>query len=70
MSTKQRIGVAVDDWKVPIFERVLKQYGYEFSNAGSITAGVVILRVETTNREALQRVITEANAEAARTGKP
>ncbi len=63
-----KVGIAIDDWKLPIFERHLKQSGYRFSNAGSLTPGALILTVETTNAAALADVVKAANTEAARTG--
>lgn len=63
-----RVAIAIDDWKLPIFERHLSQSGYAFKNCGSLTPGALILSVETTNGDALAVVIKAANAEAARTG--
>lgn len=63
-------GIVVDAWKLPIFERHLKQSGYEFENAGQFTSGTLVLRVKTTNTEALAEVLKAANTEAAMTGAP
>lgn len=60
-----KAGIAIDPWKLPIFERHLTQAGYAFVNAGLLTQGALILTVETENRDALQRVIQAANDEAA-----
>lgn len=64
----KKCAIAIDDWKLPIFTRHLEQSGYAFTSAGSLTAGTLVLIVETTNVEALAVVIRAANAEAARTG--
>ncbi len=64
-----KIGIAIDDWKLQIFERHLKQSGYAFVNAGAFTPGALILSVETANAAALAEVVKAANAEAARTGE-
>lgn len=69
MKTK-KAAIAIDEWKLPIFERRLKQAGYSFKNAGHITPGTLVLQVETTNLEALAEVAKAANDEAARTGAP
>jgi hypothetical protein len=62
-----KAGIAIDAWKLPIFERHLTQSGYAFTNAGPLTNGTLFLSVETTNAEALLEVIKAANTEAART---
>ncbi|HMN55636.1 MAG TPA: hypothetical protein PKE15_00180 [Ottowia sp.] len=62
--------IAIDDWKLPIFERHLGQSGYSFKSAGLFTAGTLILRVDTENLAALAEVVKAANTEAARTGAP
>ena len=65
-----KVAIAIDDWKLPIFERHLRQSNYAFKNAGAFTAGTLILHVETTNADALHEVVKAANTEAARTGAP
>jgi len=65
-----KAGIAIDDWKLPIFERHLSQAGYAFTNAGPLTTGCLILTVETHNFEALAIVVKAANTEAAMTGAP
>ncbi len=65
-----KIAIAIDDWKLPIFERSLIQAGYEFKNSGLLTAHCLILSVETENVESLAGVIKAANTEAAMTGAP
>lgn len=60
--------IAIDPWKQDIFTRHLTQSGYTFTtHPGS---QFTLLKVETTNMEALAGVIMNANAEAARTGAP
>lgn len=65
-----KAGIAIDDWKLPIFERHLGQAGYAFENAGRLTTGTLLLRVDTENIEALATVLKAANTEAAMTGAP
>ena len=62
--------IVLDDWKLPIFDRRLKQAGYSFTNAGAFMPGSLILQVETTNLVALGVVVKAANDEAAQTGAP
>ena len=66
----QKAAIAIDDWKLPIFERHLRQAGYSFQNSGSLTAGTLLLRVDTPNIVALGEVVKAANTEAAKTGAP
>lgn len=69
-TAKKKAAIAIDNWKLPIFERLLSQSGYKYANAGQLTADTLILTVETENAEALGVVVKAANTEAARTGKP
>ena len=62
-------GIAIDEWKLPIFERHLKQAGYSFENCGLFADTTLLLRVDTPNLVALGEVIKAANAEAALTGE-
>ena len=65
-----KVGIAVDAWKLEIFERHLRAAGYAFENCGRMFDGCTLLRVETTNAVALSGIIGAANAEARRTGAP
>lgn len=65
-----KAGIAIDRWKLSIFERHLAQNGYTWTNAGGLTEGTLLLTVETENAEALGVVVRAANDEAARTGPP
>jgi hypothetical protein len=33
-----KAGIAIDDWKLPIFDRHLTQAGYSYANRGEILA--------------------------------
>lgn len=65
-----KAGIAVDAWKLPIFERRLKAAGHTFTNHGELMPGVLLLRVDTDNGQALAQLCLAANTEAARTGAP
>lgn len=65
-----KAGIAVDDWKLPVFRRRLEQAGYAYEDAGAPSGGVTILTVQFTDQAHLTQVVTEANAECARTGPP
>ena len=62
-----KAAIAIDDWKLPIFERHLNQAGYAFDNVGRFTASTLILQVSTDNPDALAIVVKAANDEAAMT---
>lgn len=66
----KKAAIAIDPWKLEIFTRRLQQAGYVFQNAGHLTAGALVLKVQTANLEALGVVVKAANEEAARTGRP
>ncbi len=61
-----KAGIAIDDWKLPIFERHLQQAGYSFDQGVKLTAGTLFITVETKSREALEAVVRAANEEARR----
>lgn len=65
-----KAGIAIDNWKFPIFERRLKQAGYSFERADGLTKDAMVLSVTTNNVEALGEVVKAANTEAAQTGAP
>lgn len=58
-----KAAVAIDPWKLEIFTRHLKAAGYRF-DAGAMSPEITILRVDTTDVDALGRVVAAANAEA------
>ena len=66
----RKAGIVIDEWKLPIFERRLKQAGYSFENSGLLATGTLLLRVDTANLEALGEVLKAANTEVAQTGAP
>lgn len=61
-------GIAIDSWKLPIFERHLKDAGYTFKPPVKILDGTLLLQVKTTNLQALHGVVRKANQEAANIG--
>lgn len=65
-----KAGIIIDDWKLSIFERHLKQGGYVYEQLPGIVPKTLSLFVQTTNLKALGVVVKAANTEAARTGAP
>ncbi len=58
-----RAGIAVDDWKLPVFRRRLSEAGYEYLDGGALTEGTTLLTVETSDMLALKRVIEECQSD-------
>lgn len=62
-----RAAIALDAWKLGIFERHLAKSGYVYELAATVE-GIPFLIVETDNVIALHEVIQSANLEAAGVG--
>ena len=65
-----KIGIAIDPWKLPIFERRLKEAGFTWEQARGPVANTLLLTVTVNTRTELLNVVHEANQEASRTGPP
>lgn len=61
-----KAGIAIDDWKLPVFERRLTEAGYAFENKGKLTNSSILLRVETVDMLALKKVIEACQNECVR----
>lgn len=62
-----KAGIAVDNWKLPVFRRRLTAAGYEYTDAGELTHNTTVLTVETNNVLALKKVLEECQAECRET---
>ena len=60
-----KAAIAIDDWKLPIFERHLTVAGYEWEQHPGLTENTLTLTVTTPCLNALVVVVREANTEAA-----
>lgn len=58
-----KAGIAVDDWKLPVFRKRLTEAGYQYEDAGPFTGDTTILTVETDDMLALKKVIEACQAE-------
>jgi hypothetical protein len=58
-----KAGIAVDDWKLPVFRKRLTEAGYEYRDAGAFTADTTILHVKTNDILALKKVLDAGQAE-------
>lgn len=57
-------GIAIDDWKLPIFHQFLTEAGYGYTQRKGIAPSTIFLTVSTEDLDALQKVVFAANAEA------
>lgn len=60
-----KAAICIDDWKLPIFERHLKNSGYTHEEHPGVTADTLTLTVVTDDAKALEKVVRAANTEAA-----
>jgi hypothetical protein len=58
-----KAGIALDDWKLPVFRERLQAAGYEYSDAGAFTGDATVLTVETGDMLALKKVLEACEAE-------
>ena len=57
------IGIAIDNWKLPIFKRHLDAAGYTYTEHPGLTDDAMILKVKANFIAPLQRVIEAAQLE-------
>lgn len=58
-----KAGIAVDNWKLPVFRRRLKEAGYEYTDGGALTGDITLLTVKTNDALRLKRVLEECQIE-------
>jgi len=58
-----KAGIGVDNWKLPVFRKRLKEAGYDYKDAGPLTGDTTLLTVETNNMLALKKVLEQCQAE-------
>lgn len=58
-----RIGIALDDWKLPIFRKRLTESGYVYNDAGALSSGVTLLTVDTEDVSGLESVVKKCQQE-------
>jgi hypothetical protein len=64
-----KAGIAVDDWKLPIFRKKLTEAGFEYTDAGGLTHNTTVLTVETDDLLRLKSVVEECQRECKRLQK-
>jgi len=64
----KKVGILVDDYKLPIFRKNLKEAGFVFEEKtdSSIPENVSALFVQTDDVDALQGIVKKSNVEAKR----
>ena len=45
------VGIAMDEWKLPIFSKVLNARGYNYSQHPGLTRGAVLLKVKVCEKD-------------------
>jgi hypothetical protein len=58
-----KAGIAVDNWKLPVFRKRLSEGGYEYTDAGPLTGDATLLTVKTNNMFALKALLERCQAE-------
>ena len=58
-----KAGIAVDNWKLPIFRKRLTEAGFIYEDGGDLFGNCTLLMVETDDVERLEKVIRKSNSE-------
>lgn len=58
-----KAGIAVDNWKLPVFERHLEQAGLTIEHRTGLSDDATLLSVPTNDPIGLQRIIAKAQRE-------
>lgn len=54
-----KVGIVIDNWKLPVFRKRLTDAGFGYTDAGGLTSNSTVLTVETDNILKLKRVIED-----------
>ena len=57
------VGIAIDDWKLPVFKRHLDRAGYAYTEHPGLTKNTLLLKVKTEFVSDLQPVVEAAQKE-------
>lgn len=58
-----KAGIGVDNWKLPVFRKRLKEAGYDYQDGGALTDDTTLLTVETNNMLALKDLLERCQSE-------
>lgn len=66
-----KAAIALDDWKLPVFRRRLKEAGFDYEDKGPLVGATTLLSVETevSNLAKLQKVVEQSETECQRNRK-
>lgn len=59
-----KAGIAVDNWKLPIFRERLTEAGYTYKDGGALTGDTTLLTVEADDILRLKKVLEKCQTEA------
>lgn len=59
-----KAGIAVDNYKLPVFRRNLKAAGYTYEDGGPLIGDTTLLTVETDDMLALKKVLEKCQSES------
>lgn len=45
------VGIAIEEWKLPMFSKVLKKKGYNYSNHPGVIPGSILLKVKVMEKD-------------------
>lgn len=57
------VGIAIDDWKLPVFKRHLDRAGYSYTEHTGLTKNTLLLKVKTEFVSDLQPIVEAAQKE-------
>jgi len=60
-----KAGIAIDTWKLPVFDRHLSEAGYTYKKGPGLTKDTLFLQVKTDDAKALETIVRAANEDAA-----
>lgn len=58
-----KAGIAVDNYKLPVFRKRLTEAGYTYQDGGALIGDTTLLTVETNDMLALKKVLERCQAE-------
>lgn len=58
-----KIGIAIDKWKLPIFQKHLESNGYEYEEHPGVTEDTLLLKVLAESQDEVQAIAEAASLE-------
>lgn len=65
-----KFGIAIDDWKLPVFEKHLTDAGMKYEVGNGITAGCLTIYLFSDSQDRVVQIVKAANEAARAAGKP